>query len=63
MKTQLSPELDKVATHTALRNRNHILPLQTWVDSLGLDPSEVEGAPSPTTWGRLKFYLTNHEKV
>ena len=57
--TNLTPELDKAATHTALRLRNNELSVQTWTEALGLDPEEVKDAPSPTTWGRLKFYLTS----
>lgn len=58
---EITPELDKKATHTALRLRNNILSTQTWSENLEIDYDLVKDAPSPTTWGRLKFFLTSQQ--
>jgi hypothetical protein len=55
---EFNPELDKIATHTALRMRNNVLPLTVWQDALGLPSEALEGLPSPITYGRLKWLLT-----
>lgn len=60
---ELTPEMDKVATHTALRLRNNVLATSTWAESVGLDPDLVKDAPTPVTWGRLKYFLTTNESV
>ena len=55
---EFTHEVDIKATHTALRMRNNVLPLATWAEVLELDAKELEGIPSPITYGRLKFLLT-----
>lgn len=56
---EFTQELDKQATHLALRMRNNVLPVQVWTEALSLDSEAVDGAPSPISWGRLKFYVNS----
>lgn len=55
---EFTHEVDVKATHTALRMRSNVLPVQTWADALGLDSEALEGLPSPISYGRLKWLLT-----
>lgn len=52
-------ELDKKAIHVALKYRNNVLPLLTWIKELELDPDELEGCKSPISYGRLKFFMNS----
>ena len=51
---------DKAAIALALKHNNNVLPLRVWKEGLDLTDEQVAGAPSPVSWGRLKFYMTQH---
>lgn len=53
-------EQDKLAVSTALKYNNNVLPLSVWQAALSLTSKDIEGAPSPISWGRLKFYISQH---
>jgi len=53
----MKSELDKRATHVALKYQTVTLPTQTWATELELDPALVEGCETPVAWRILKEHL------
>lgn len=53
-------EQDKMASSLALKYNSNVLPLHVWQEGLNLSDEDVIEAPSPISWGRLKFYMEQH---